>query len=126
MNNQAALGDFIFSVQRNVTYDSLVRVSDGGWVSVDRVNRFPASQTTGRGLDTLTLSGSILGAGGQAELDKLRALQALEQPQSLIDGSGAVLGQWKIMKVTERQGRIIDDGNSLSTEFTLDLEKYEQ
>lgn len=126
MSQQAALGDFVFSIQNDMAFDSWTRTSDGGFVGIERANQFPASQQTGRGLDTLTLSGQKIGLSDGKAMDKLRSLQGTGRPQSLVMGTGEVLGQWKIMRVTERRSRVIDDGRSMVTDFTVDLEAYVQ
>lgn len=125
MNQQAAFGDYIFSIHRDTAFDSWTRNSDGGWSSIERAGQYPASQQTGQGLETITLQGEIIGVGGSASLDKLRVLQATKKEQPLVMGDGSVLGEWKLMRVTERRTRMLDDGKNMVTEFTLELEKYE-
>lgn len=125
MRVQAALGDFIFSVYDDTAYGSLTRTSDGGWVSTDRAGKAPGSQNTGQGLDTMQKRGSVLGPKGQSMLKRLRALQATRLPQTYVDGAGNYLGLWKIMRITEGQKRLVDDGNSQETDFSISLEKYE-
>ena len=122
MRQQAALGEFVFSPYKDSAYESLTRNSDGGWVTTDRAGQQPGSQNTGQGLDTIVITGSVIGPTGQSLLQQLRALQATRQPQTLVDGSGFYHGLWKIMNIQERQSEIIDDGNSLKTTFTLNLE----
>jgi len=124
MNQQAALGDFIFSIHKGTAFDSWLRTSDGGYVTIERAGRFPASQQVGRGLDALTVAGEIIGLEGGDALNALRALQASGRPQSLVMGSGEVLGEWKIMRVIERRSRVLDDGEGMVTEFTVELEAY--
>lgn len=121
---QAALGDFIFSIHQDTAYQALTRTSDGGWVSTDRAGKAPGSQNTGPGLDTIQIRGAVLGSKGQSVLDRLRALQATREPQAYVDGAGNYLGLWKIMRITEGQKRLVDDGNSLQTEFSVELESY--
>lgn len=125
MNQQAALGDYIFSIHKDTAFESWTRNSDGGFVGIERAGQYPASQQTGQGLETITLHGEIIGVGGSVSLDKLRELQAIKKPQPLVMGDGSVLGEWKVMRVTERRSRLLDDGKNLVTEFTLELEKYE-
>jgi uncharacterized protein len=126
MNQQAAFGDYIFSIHQDTAFESWTRNSDGGFVGIERAGRYPATQQVGQGLDTLTLQGEIIGIGGSNSLDSLRVLQSRKKPQPLVLGDGSVLGEWKLMRVTERRSRVLDDGKNLVTEFTLELEKYEQ
>lgn len=124
MIKQAALGDVVFSSHDDFAYDELTRVSDGGWVNVDRADRPALSQAVGRGLEKITISGDLVGADGQKNLRRLRDLQAKQLPQTFINGAGEIVGQFKLMQVTERQRRVIDDGTSLVTSFTVELEQY--
>ena len=124
IRQQAALGDFVFSPYTDTAYETLTRTSDGGWVNIDRAGQSPGSQNTGPGLDTISIRGTVLGPRGQDVLVRLRALKNTRQPQTFVDGAGFYHGLWKIMKITEGQSLIIDDGNSLKTTFSVDLEAH--
>lgn len=126
MKIQASLGDFVFSVYHDTAYKSLSRVSDGGWVNTDRANKSPGSQNTGQALEAIQIQGEVLGPDGQLVLNRLRVLQATREPQTFVDGGGEYLGLWKVMRITENQKKLVDDGNSLVTSFNIELEKYEQ
>ena len=124
MKEQLALGEFVFSLGSNITYEQLFRQSTGGWVNVDITNAKALSHNTGLGLQTINLNGKVFGGHGMTALDKLRTLQANRQPQTLIDALGNNLGRWKLMDITETQKRIIDDGTAMVIEFQLSLEEF--
>lgn len=124
MKQQLALGDFVFSLAEKTAYEDLVRKSSGGWVSIDITNAKPRSHNTGQGLETITISGKVFGYEGMDALDRLRKQQSTRKPQTVVDGHGRNLGQWKIMDVTETQKRVIDDGTAMVISFNVSLEEY--
>jgi hypothetical protein len=124
MNQQAALGTYVFSLGNKTAFDKWVRQSSGGWVSIDITNGKPISHNTGQGLESISITGKVHGVPGMDALDKLRALQATRKPQTLITGQGRNLGRWKINNITETQSRIIDDGTALVVEFSVELEEF--
>jgi phage protein U len=124
MKQQLALGDFVFSLANKTAYEQFSRQSSGGWVNIDITNAKPRSHNTGQGLETITISGQCFGGDGMDTLDKLRTMQSLRKPQTLVDGLGRNLGRWKIMNITETQKRIIDDGTAMVLSFNLLLEEF--
>jgi hypothetical protein len=115
---------FIFGVAEGTAYDSLSREAKGGWLNLDIINGKPVSQRTSSPLDTLSLSGKWFGEEGMTSIDKLRDIKNKFQPVLLTDNYGYNLGLWKIMQVTEKQSRIIDDGTAMVTDFSLQLEEF--
>uniref|UniRef100_A0A6M3KNW0 Tail protein n=1 Tax=viral metagenome TaxID=1070528 RepID=A0A6M3KNW0_9ZZZZ len=124
MHQQAALGDFVFSIAKNSAYDRLTRRSTGGWVTLETLNAKPSSQNTGQGLETITISGSVYGAAGMEQMNQLRALQAQRKPLALVTGQGDNHGRWKLQDINEEQKRIIDDGTPLVINFSITLEEF--
>ena len=124
MDIMGSLGDFVFGLSADATYTQLTRTSDGGWVNTDRANQSPSSQNTGQGLEQMQIKGVVFGAKGQALVARLRAMQATRTPQVYVKSDGAYMGEWKMQKLNEAQGHLLPNGNSLKTEFTLDLERY--
>lgn len=115
---------FIFGLASGTAYDSLDRDSKGGWVNLDIINGRPVSQNTSMPLDTLSIKGKWFGAAGMRHIATLRNLNATRKPIMLTDTYGYNLGMWKIMNVSERQQRIIDDGTAMVIDFTLQLEEF--
>lgn len=124
MRQMLAVGDFIFSVYQNTAFEQLVRTSHGGFSTLDRGGQQPASQQTGPALETIQLSGEILGNTGGDALDRLREIQAARQPQPVVEGDGTVLGLWKVQQIVETKSKLIDDGTALKTKFSVSLEQY--
>ena len=96
MRQQMALGPFIFGLSRGFAYDTLDRLSSGGWGSLDIVSGKPKSTQVGQALETLSFGGKAARALGMARMDELRALQAQRVPLPLVDGVGLNWGLWTI------------------------------
>ncbi|WP_439863068.1 phage tail protein [Pseudomonas antarctica] len=124
MRQQMALGPFIFGLARGFAYDTLGRVSSGGWGSLDIVAGKPKSTQVGQALETLTFGGKAARALGMARLDELRALQALRTPLPLVDGVGNNWGVWTVKSVDEKQSNVIDDGTAMVINWVLVLEEF--
>ena len=115
---------FVFGLATDTAYESLNRESKGGWINMDIVNGKPVSQHTSLPLDSLSIQGKWFGSEGMASINTLRELNRMKKPVLLSDAYGFNLGMWKIMQVSERQRRVIDDGTAMVVEFTLQLEEF--
>ncbi|MGE1154962.1 phage tail protein [Pseudomonas sp. ICMP 460] len=124
MRQQMVLGTFIFGLSRGFAYDTLDRVSSGGWGSLDIIVGKPKSTQVGQALETLTFGGKATRAKGMARLDELRALQAVRVPLPLVDGIGRNWGLWTIKSIDEKQAGVIDDGTAMLINWTLVLEEF--
>lgn len=124
MRQQMALGPFIFGLSRGFAYDTLDRLSSGGWGSLDIVSGKPKSTQVGQALETLSFGGKAARALGMARMDELRALQALRVPLPLVDGIGLNWGLWTIKSVDEKQSCVIDDGTAMVVNWVLVLEEF--
>ncbi|WP_027858379.1 phage tail protein [Marinobacterium jannaschii] len=124
MNQMLAIGDLVLSVYQDSEYEKLVRTSHGGFVTLDRGGQSPASQQVGPALDTIQITGTLLGGTGGEVLARWRELQAERKPQPVVRGSGEVLGLWMIQKIVETESRLIDNGVALKTQYSVDLEQY--
>lgn len=132
------LGSFIFSVS-TATYERLSREDEWRWVPQERLNNTPAEQFTGWGSTTISLEGTIyplftpltvsdkngnVTIVGTNQLEAIRAVANLAQPQTLVDGRGKVFGQFVIVKLHEGQEYILDNGAPRKQDFRLDIRSY--
>lgn len=118
-----SFGDFIFDVYKDTDYETFTRTAESGQVTLDRAGQAPATQLTGQPLQTINLSGQILGNSGSQTLDQLRSL-INGPPRIMLTGDGRNLGQWLLLRVTETGSRLIDNGSALKTRFSVDLREY--
>jgi hypothetical protein len=120
-----ALGDYVFGID-TAAFNELNRETEYRWPSQDVFGAPQVLQFTGWGSDTIQLPGVIypehFSDGGQ--LDALRELGSSGEPQTLIAGSGDVLGDWVIERVSERQSLFAVGGAARKQEFTLTLRRY--
>lgn len=138
MKQMLGISDFSFSVKNNTDFHQFTRTAESGLAQQSRGGMAPATQQTGRPLQTISINGQILGRIGGAVLDQLRQF-VNAGPQTLtISGvrqdnatsgqfptGSRYLGQWNVTRVTETGTRLIDDGTALKTEFTVELQEYQ-
>ncbi len=125
METMLALGSFRFSIA-TAAYESLARSVKYRWAQHDVVGADPVLHFTGRGEQTVTLSGTIYPEfrGGRGQLDSMRSLAESGQPLNLITGRGEALGQWVIESIDEQQAVFWADGAFRKQEFNIALRFY--
>lgn len=118
-------GGFQFGLD-TAAFQELNRNTEWRWPAQDVFESRPVLQFTGYGEDTITLPGIIFPEywGGTGQIETLRALGDLGEPQTLIDGRGNVLGEWVITSVQERQSVFAQAGVGRRQEFTVTLKRY--
>lgn len=119
-----ALGLFVFSMA-SLPFTELQRRMDWRHPRTDRHGARAASQFTGPGEDTITLSGSLVpGVGGSySSLNRLREMADTGDAWPLVDGAGTMLGNFRILAIDERQTGHVAGGFARMVEFGLDLER---
>lgn len=124
--NMMRLGGFTFGLS-TAAYQELQRQVEYKWASLERFGQMDAKQYTGPGDDSITLNGVVFPEfrGGTGQLDRLRALGASGQPQTLVSGSGKVMGRWIIETVTEGQSIFASGGVPRRQEFTVAVKKFD-
>lgn len=120
------LGDYPFGIT-TAAFQELTRNSEWRWPSQEVFESRPVLQFAGQGRETITLPGVIYPEywGGTDQLDQLRALADLGQPQILIDGRGNILGEFVVTAIQERQNTFAQLGVARRQEFSITLERYE-
>lgn len=119
------LGSFTFGIN-TAAYDQLQRSAQYRWPTQQRFMNDDAIQYTGRGEETISLSGVILPhfRGGTGQLNRLRSLAETGQPQILISGLGEIMGNWVIEEVGETQEAFAAAGISRRQTFSLKLRRF--
>lgn len=124
----ARLGAFSFGID-TAAFQQLQRTSTYRWQAQERVGRKPAQQNTGRGADTITLSGVIYPhyRGGLGQIEQMRQQAGSGSPLRLIyafDSVGQYCGRWCITSISETRTVFFDDGTPRRIEFQLSLVEY--
>lgn len=121
------LGSFQFGVN-TAAYQSLKRSSEWRWPSQDRFGSSPVLQYVGPGAESITLPGVIYPEwrGGGGQIEKLRTLAEKGEPQTMIDGSGNILGKWVIERIEENQSVFAAGGDPRKQEFTIQLRRFSE
>jgi phage protein U len=118
------LGPYSFGLQ-TAAYQEFQRSTAYTWAAQARFGKFNTLQATGPGDDGLTLSGVVFPEhfGGTGQLDAMRALAELQQPQALIDGRGTMLGQWVIESIDETGSIFAARGVARRQDFSIKLKR---
>lgn len=109
-----------------LAHQSIARSVDYRWAAQERLGRAPAQQFVGRGAETIELSGYTLThyTGGGETIARLRAMADQGEPQSLIDSTGTVLGQYVLTRVETTGTELDASGRPLMLDFRLALTAY--
>ncbi len=120
--NLMALGMFVFSIN-TLAYQELTR--DRAWrhARAPRVGALDATQFLGRDNDEITLAGDAPAElmDGAASLAQLVDMAADGAAWPLVSGSGDVLGQFVVTRVSERHTAFFPDGTPRLISFQLQL-----
>lgn len=124
----ARLGTFMFGIE-TAAFQELQRSSSFRWQSKDRIGRKPAQQNTGRGADTISLSGVIYPhyKGGLGQIEALRQQAAAGTPLPLIyafESIGQYCGLWCVTSIEETRQVFFADGRPRRIDFRLSMVEY--
>lgn len=122
-----SLGMFVFSLP-TLAYQDLARKTAWRHAESTRVGARAASQFVGPGADTITLGGLLVPdvAGTRASISELREMGDQGEAWPLVDGTGAVLGAWRIDDLSETQTIFFEDGVPRKTDFSLTITQVDE
>jgi len=120
-----ALGSYRFALD-SASYSEFKRSISYRWQAQDRLNRSPALQYTGKGAESIDLSGVIYPHfnGGLKQIDAMREEAGRGLPLLLVDGQGFVWGKWVISQISEEQTVFLANGKPQKQAFQIRLLKY--
>lgn len=117
-----ALGMFLFEIG-TLAHDEMQRRTDWQHARSQRVGARDATQYTGPGDETISLSGATYDeiAIGRVSLDDLRAMADDGEALPLVGGDGIVYGNFVITAIDERHAFLMADGRARRIDFAIDL-----
>jgi phage protein U len=117
-----ALGLFVFSIP-TLAHDELSRKASYRHVSTPRMGARDATQFTGVGDETVSISGSAFTemSDAEASIAQLRAMAEPGAAWSLVDGTGTVWGSFVILTVDEKRRALWPNGKPRQIDFALEL-----
>ena len=117
-----ALGMFLFEIG-TLAYDEMQRKTDWQHARSPRIGARDATQYTGPGDETISLSGKVYAeiADGRVSLDDLRTMADDGEALPLVDGSGTVYGNYVITALDERHAFLMSDARARRIDFGIDL-----
>ncbi|PUA16837.1 phage tail protein [Glaciimonas sp. PCH181] len=121
------LGMFVFSLP-TLAYQELQRQTAWKHVSNARVGARDAWQYTGKGDDTITLSGWIAPelTGSLYSLDAVRLMADTGKSWILIQGTGRIYGAFVITGMTEGRSLLARNGDAGRVEFSISLTRTDE
>lgn len=119
------LGSYPFMID-TAAYEQLSRESAWRWKAQPRIGRKPASQYLGPESHNIRMNGYVLPefAGGQTQMDQIRASGDGGKPLKLVDGRGYVWGDFVITNLTETQSYFYPTGLPKRIDFQITLQEY--
>jgi phage protein U len=119
-----SLGPYQFGMD-TAAYQEFERSTSYTWAAQALYGKDDDLQATGPGEDTITLKGVVFPEfmGGIGQLDAMRALGAQQEPQTLIDGLGRVMGEWVIQSIDESGSLFAQRGIARKQDFTMKLRR---
>ncbi|KAA9020751.1 phage tail protein [Sphingobium limneticum] len=117
-----ALGMFLFEIG-TLAHDEMQRRTDWQHARSQRVGARDATQYTGPGDETISLSGAVYDeiADGRGSLDDLRAMADDGEALPLLDGGGLIYGNFVITAIDERHALLMADGRARRIDFAINL-----
>jgi phage protein U len=120
------LGSINFALNTAV-YQQMQRTAEYRWPGQERFGQLDALQFTGPGEETMTLPGVIYPEfkGSANAIANFRTLASLGQPQTLLDFTGKLYGNWVIVRVEETRSEFALLGVPRKIEFSITLKRFD-
>lgn len=120
------LGPFQFGLS-TAAYQEFTRRTEYRWPGQARLNKLDARQFTGKGSDSITLTGTVYPEfrGGTEQIEDMRSTAELGIPLIMVDGRGNVLGFWVIESIEEKGSIFAEAGVARKQDFTIQIQKYD-
>ncbi len=117
-----ALGMFLFDLP-TLAHDELQRKASWRHARSARIGARDATQYVGPGEETVNLSGAVYAeiTDGRVSIENLRAMAETGEAFPLLDGTGAIFGDFVIEAIDERHKYLMSDGRAQRIDFEIDL-----
>lgn len=118
----AALGLFVFDMT-TLPFSELEENDEWHHSSNARFRARPSSQFLGIGQADLAILGALVPeiAGSYSSIDTLKQMADTGEAYPLVEGTGRVRGDYKIIRLRQRKGELIDNGLPRKIDFSIDL-----
>lgn len=96
------------------------------WSIVECIGKMPSLQNIGQGAENIDIEGVIYlnNLNGLNELNSMKEAEKNQEPRTLVDSLGNVLGQFVIAQLEEKQTSYFPSGLPKKVEFNLSLRSY--
>ncbi|WP_019833785.1 phage tail protein [Sphingomonas sp. PR090111-T3T-6A] len=118
----AALGLFVFDMT-TLPFAEIEERDEWRHSSTPRFRARPASQFLGIGQADLSIMGALVPeiAGSYSSIDLLKQMADTGEAYALVEGTGRVRGDYKILRLQQRKSELIDIGLPRKIDFAIDL-----
>jgi phage protein U len=119
-----SLGMFVFE-RTTIPFDQRQDKASWNHASSDRVGARSALQFTGPGDETETITGCLYPEAGAsyASIRTIKDMADTGEAFPLVEGTGAVLGNFVITDLDQTRRNFIDNGAPRAIDFTLSLKR---
>jgi phage protein U len=95
------------------------------WSIVD-IGKMPSLQNIGQGAENIDIEGVIYlnNLNGLNQLNSMKEAEKKQEPRTVVDSLGNVLGQFVITRLEEKQMYFFPNGLPKKVEFSLSLKRY--
>ena len=96
------------------------------WSVVECIGKMPSLQNIGQGAENIDIEGVIYlnNLNGLNQLNCMEEAEKKQEPRTLVDSLGNVLGQFVIVRLEEKQTSYFPSGLAKKVEFSLSLKRY--
>ncbi|ADW80172.1 MULTISPECIES: phage tail protein [Wolbachia] len=102
---------------------SLKYSKENRWSVIECIGNMPLLQNVGQGVENIDLEG-IIYLHSSKNLSQLKNIKEAEEPHTLVDSMGNVLGHFLITRLEEKQTSFFPCGLPKKVEFNLSLKRY--
>lgn len=122
----ASLGLFVFDLA-SFPFAEMSHRTDWRQAKTERIGARAASQYLGPGDESVSLAGAIVPevAGSYGAIATLKKMADQGEAWPLVDGSGTVWGNFRIVGMDARRRHMLVDGTPRLVDFTLDLDRVD-
>ncbi|MFP3022759.1 MAG: phage tail protein [Wolbachia sp.] len=109
--------------QHKLSPTSLRYSTENRWSTIECIGKVPSLQNIGQGIENIDLEG-IIYFHNLNDLNQLKSMKEAEEPHTLVDSLGNVLGRFVIVRIEKKQTSFFPCGLPKKVEFSLSLRRF--
>lgn len=109
--------------QHKLSPTSLRYSKENCWSTIECIGKIPSLQNIGQGAENIDLEGVIY-FHSLNDLNQLKSMKETEEPHTLVDSLGNVLGRFVIVRIEKKQTSFFPCALPKKIEFSLSLKRF--